>query len=326
MGKTVTLDVESSYTIEHVKRLYFESEGAPPGQQRLIFYGKQLEDGRTLGDYNVQRESTLHQVLRLRGGGGQDFADVTKDENLEIRKFSKGKAPKWRTVHSGLNIEGICRNSSCDACDCFVIAPIGNNSFDLCSQFCFCPNCGYVVKPITCGFFKCYWSFKGIKFEGNILVERDWSKAPDDDGYQRFKVDNKQEDVCKWISLYIEVKFTKDEHKDNHKGDCLFCLDPLTKLKMTTLSCNHSMHSACLALWKDRTESYDISCPLCRKKTNYTSLIQKRDEFNNRIATALKRFLSSDKKNKKRKLSKIQKEGGESSIGESPKKKRKIVL
>ena len=198
-------------------------------------------------------------INRPVSGGGSDcaFANMEDSGCIETHHF-KASAPDWRYATSGLNIEGVCKNSSCKAYKKQVICKIGYGAFDLISDKggCKCPICKVLIDPITCGFTNCYYNWTGRKKNDStnkveLCKGRIWKKVGN--VYEYYNP--LKSETVKWCQLKIHATRGLNEK-------CAVCNSYVghDSIDFSTKPCGHRYHNSCFEKIKDILKR---ECPAC---------------------------------------------------------------
>jgi hypothetical protein len=212
-GRTKTIQSTNNTTLKSLFKEYRRNLDFTE-DLKLYMNSKELKACfRTLGQLGIENFTNIDVTLckyNIGGGGGYptlDFVDVSTGK-IKALKFSED-APKWRIVKEGLNIFGICNNSKCKAYKKEVVYPT-----ELKESLIFvlnkeiinikCPLCSKIIKPKTCGLWKCEYQFIGKKIEEGDLIEFDSkTKETNSDDFEYYNPFENGE--TQWVELTIYV-------------------------------------------------------------------------------------------------------------------------
>ncbi|KAG6948854.1 hypothetical protein JG688_00014908 [Phytophthora aleatoria] len=281
-SKNILIHCENTNTVAYLKSKIRDKEKIALDHQILIFAWKQLEDHLPLCSYGIKNQSQVHLVRPMRGGGvpSRIFADVSDDSLLTELEFSHD-GPEWRWAYNGLNIEGRCKNATCDAFQERIIHPKRFEAFNLMQDDGIqCPMCFAKVKPRTCGFYDCAWKFEGVQERDGYTIISQWKDACGHK-YHRFNA-GKNCGSAEWESLLIVAKPregltavklspTAQSAGINKTDKCTICWSEFgstASVFIVTVGCGHSFHCACIDKWSGWCAKSDSlpSCPVCRRE------------------------------------------------------------
>ncbi len=258
-GKSFQVPVDQDDTVESLKHKIFKLERMKPDEQRLIFCGRQLEDGRLLTFYGIGHETVIHLVRRLRGGA-PFFADVYRTDALQRHEWSRN-APRWRVALEGLCVEGKCQNRNCQAFGQTVVMNAEFKNFDLItmSSHCECPMCRGTVVPVKPGFANCSYRITARKKGSSQLLQVPWTDVRN--AYVTY--DEHVARIVEWDRMQIFVR-----RLDSPPDDCPICFDSMTDtaMELHKLHCGHWFHKDCIARWSlALARKREVpTCPMCR--------------------------------------------------------------
>ena len=224
----------------------------------LRFNNQILEDSNSLSYYDIKSKVELTLSIIPKGDkecGGNKINDITKNKYKMIQPSQD--APKWRIGWEGINIEGICKNENCEACNYPVICPIKLPVFDFIedSNLIVCPICNYSIEAKTFVFYDCFYSFSGLKKDHNSnkikVKKQEWEEVKKEFKYFIYE----ESDIVEWIRLKVLAKFS---NKNISKKFCGVCKNETNEKEESIVEkeCSHKFHESCFL-------SINSTCNLC---------------------------------------------------------------